>query len=162
MSENEIQVKRLKSVLRHISKVRENCELLAERLMEEGRVDFALQLIQLGLVHDNSKLSGIEWEYLHSDVKENEETQSLFFLAHRQHIHTNKHHPEYWGRIKNMPEIHLAEWVCDVATRASEFGTDLREWIKNDATKRFDFTLQSQVYKTIKYFVDLLLDPKFK
>jgi len=41
-------------------------------------------------------------------------------------------------------------------------GTDFRSFIKVAAPKRWGFTTKSKVYRTIKRFVDLLLDPVFK
>lgn len=63
MDTAEIEKQRLRSVLRHIQGVQANCNELAFRLSENGEDDFARQLIANGLIHDNSKLSGIEWEY---------------------------------------------------------------------------------------------------
>lgn len=41
-------------------------------------------------------------------------------------------------------------------------GTNLREWVDNDAAKRFGYTKNDQVYKTIMEFVNMLLLPPFK
>jgi hypothetical protein len=60
-----------------------------------------------------------------------------------------------------MPDVYLAECVMDWKERASEFGTDLRDWIKDKATRKFKFALQSKVYKEIKEYLDLVLEPKF-
>jgi hypothetical protein len=154
-------IDKLNSVLRHIENVQQNCKLLAERIVEDGGdEDFSRQLIANGLIHDNSKLNGIEWEYLHQDIKEKEPEK--FNLALQQHVETNPHHPEYWtGGIKKMPSIYIAEWVCDVKTRSNEFGSALLEWIKEKATQRFDFNTSDKVYKEIKHFVDLLLEDRF-
>ena len=61
-----------------------------------------------------------------------------------------------------MSREQIAEMVCDWSARSKERGTDLRVWIKEDATERFGFNLQSKCYKDIKFFVDLLLDPPMK
>ena len=75
----------------------------------------------------------------------------------------NDHHPQFFTEgIKAMNSEQLAEMVIDWHARSSEKGTNLREWIKENATKEFNFTLQSNVYKKIKKFVDILLDPPFK
>ena len=55
----------------------------------------------------------------------------------------------------------IAEFVCDIHARASEFGTDVRDWVKGSAARRFGFTVQSRVYKDVKYFLDLLLQNPF-
>lgn len=153
--------KQLKSLVRHIDNVRDSCILLGTRLIEKGREDTGLKVVANGHCHDQSKFKGIEWLYL------NEETRikqpDLFQAAHMQHVTTNLHHPEAWvGGIHNMTPEFLAEMVCDWHARASEFGTDLREWIKDKATKKFDMACQSATYREIKEFVDILLDPRFQ
>ena len=159
--DKEVFQKRLKAVLRHLDNVRANCLLLGERLIEKDEADLGLKLIANGYVHDNSKLYGVEWIGMHDDVKETE--PEVFYMAVHQHTTSklNMHHPEYWGGIEKMPRIFLAEMVCDWAARSSEFGNDLREWIKDVATKKFKMKVQSKVYKEIKELVDILLDKKF-
>ena len=78
------------------------------------------------------------------------------------HQTTNSHHPEYWGKISEMPLIHLAEFVCDAHARSVEFGTDLREWIMTKAYVRHEISPKGKVAKSIKYFLDHLLDRPFK
>lgn len=147
----------LENVLRHINHVRDNCLLLGNRLIKNGEAEFGRKLIANGLIHDNSKLSGVEWLYLR------DKGTPEFTAAAKQHIMTNPHHPEYWpGGISDMSRIYMAEMVCDWAARSQEFGNDLRDWIKGEATKKFNFSLQSRVWKDIKEFVDLLLDRAFK
>ena len=149
----------LRILVRHIRNVQDECELLAERLIEQGRSEFARMLVANSMIHDNSKMRGIEWDYLNENTKE--ENSVAFKLSVKQHYQSNSHHPEYWGGINKMPEIYIAEMVCDWKARSAEFGTDLRVWVKEKATKRWNFTTQSKVYKTIKGFLDMLLDPKF-
>lgn len=151
----------LDTILRHINHVRANCELLGKRLIEREEESLGVSLIANGYAHDASKFTGIEWLYLREDIKESNLDKFKCALLH--HSSTNKHHPEAWvGGISQMDRLHTCEMICDWFARSSEFGSDLREWIKNDATKRFDFTVQSKRYKEIKDMVDILLDPKFK
>lgn len=160
MTDEALCTKRLDALVRHIENVQANCLLMGERLVEKGELDFGRRLIANGFIHDHSKFGGIEWEFLHGDIKETHPEQ--FELAARQHTHSNFHHPEYWISIHEMPRIFLAEMVCDWAARSQEFGNDLREWTREKASKKFDFTFQSKVYKEIKFFVEMLLDPAFK
>jgi hypothetical protein len=60
-----------------------------------------------------------------------------------------------------MPPLYVAEMVCDWAARSSEFGTDLRDWIENKATKRYNFSLTSPIATSINLYTNLLLKPKF-
>lgn len=158
---NTIEEKRLDTIQRHIKNVQENCEILANKLYERGEKDLARILIANAQIHDNSKLKGIEWKYLHDDVKIDK--PELFHAALESHWSNNPHHPEHHpDGIHRMSRVLLAEWVCDVKTRSNEFGTDVRDFIKDTATKRYKFTVQSKIYKEIKELVDLLLDAPFK
>jgi len=155
----DLEQKRRKALLRHKTHVQQSCELLGEQLISKDEKDLGHRLIANGWVHDNSKFHGIEWLYLYDDVKEI--SPEMFKLAVIQHRLGNLHHPEYWNGIANMPRLYLAEFVCDIHARASEFGTDVRDWVKSEAAKKFDFTVQSRVYKDVKYFLDLLLASPF-
>lgn len=160
LDESDIQEKRLDSVLRHIENVREDCELLGHRLIEQGETALGRDLIANGLIHDNSKLRGIEWLYLHTDVKDKNE--AAFTLAYKQHISTNRHHPEAWpGGIEEMDRLHIAEMVCDWHARSSEFGTDLRSWVKEKACRKYSLSCSGKIYKHIKEFLDMLLERRF-
>jgi|CXWL01.1.fsa_nt_gi hypothetical protein len=146
----------LRSVIRHIESVQENCRILAERIIALGGEDnfkFAVQLIANSYVHDNSKLtSSLEFHNLYKDAQ-------YFKLALEEHQTRNKHHPEaHVGGIKAMGDVHIAEMICDWKTRSSEAGTDLKQWIKETAMEKYGFTDNSAVYKKIKHYINLLLD----
>jgi|TARA_R110000787_G_scaffold98873_2_gene203283 hypothetical protein len=154
--EKTLYLARLDSIVRHIQNVQSNALLLAERLIEQdGECELARQLVANSLGHDASKLFGIEWDYLLSDDKDK------LKMAIEQHNKTNTHHPEHWGGIKEMPRVYLAEFICDIKARSSEFGTDVKNWLKDEATKRYNFTTGSRVYKDLLYFLNLLLEQKF-
>jgi len=157
---NDEDKEHLNSVLRHIERVRASCELLAGRIMaaSEDEDEFALSLVRNSMNHDISKLSGIEWKYLRVALAGTKE----FGEALEHHQSTNEHHPEHWGDINEMPRIFVAEMVTDWHARSQEMGTDLRFFIKNTASKKYDMSLNGKTYKTVKHFVDLLLDPVFK
>tara|TARA_Y100001938_G_C7993106_1_gene380558 strand:+ start:518 stop:997 length:480 start_codon:yes stop_codon:yes gene_type:complete len=153
--------KHLRSLLRHIESVRQSCIILGERIIESGDERLGISLISNGQIHDCSKFRGSEWLYLRAELSDSEKNNKLE-QARIQHVSTNPHHPEYWGSIHEMPKVYVAEMVCDWYARSSEFGNDLRDWIKDKATKKFDMTVQSRVYKEIKDIVDILLDVTFK
>lgn len=143
-------------LLRHIQNVSGNCIVLGKKLIEQNEAELGNALIANGLIHDNSKFFGIERKNLGSDDKEKQK------LAIQQHNETNEHHPEFWGGIKQMPRIFVAEMVCDWKARSNEFGTDLRAWIETSAMQRFGFTKKDKVWKWINEFLNLLLDKPFK
>ena len=148
----------LDNLVRHIDLVRGACLLLGKRLMAQGLQEFGRILIGRGFEHDVSKFSGIEWDYLHAgrDIPKHQ-----LELAVRQHVRTNSHHPEFWGGIEFMPEIAVAEMVCDWYARSQEFGTGLREWITSQAIERYQIDLDSEQYEWITKFVELLLEDHF-
>ena len=156
MSDDE---KPVRILVRHIRNVQDECGLLAERLIEQGKKDLARALLANSMLHDNSKFRGAEWDYLGEETKINSPEQ--FKAAVKQHQFTNQHHPEYWGGIQEMPDVYVAEMVCDWKARSGEFGTDLRDWVKTKATKRWGFTTHGRVYRVIKEYLDLLLDQRF-
>jgi hypothetical protein len=144
-------------LLRHISNVQEACSVLGKKLIEKGEVNFGVRLIALGQAHDHSKWFGAEFDYL---IEGNFNGEAKLAASH--HNRSNMHHPEYWGDdIHSMPRIAVAEFVCDISARASEFGTDVREYIKEKAIPRYKISPQGKVYKWIKEFLDLLLDKPF-
>lgn len=150
------QTKRLQCLLRHIEDVREDCELLGTRLIERGEFEFGKTLIQHGMVHDNSKFEGIEWEEL------NGYHDHLLKQAINIHVKKNPHHPEYWqGGIHEMPRIYIAEMVCDWSARSSEFGTSFWEWVQKPAMTKFQFNNTDRVYQDIIDFASLLHEKSF-
>lgn len=148
----------LDNLVRHIDLVREACLLMGKRLMESGRIEFGRLLIAAGFQHDVSKFFGIEWNYLHAgrDIPKEQ-----LELAIKQHTQTNSHHPEYWGGVGSMPEIAVAEMVCDWYARSQEFGTCLRDWITENAIDKFKIDLESEQYAWIVRFVNILLEDQF-
>lgn len=148
----------LDNLVRHIELVREACLLLGKRLMARGKKEFGRILISKGFIHDASKFHGIEWEYLHAG---NDIPKEKLDLAVKQHVMTNCHHPEYWGGIENMPEVYIAELVCDWYARSQEFGTGLRTWIKDVAMDRFKIDVKSEQYQWLTNFVNILLENHF-
>jgi hypothetical protein len=148
----------LDDLVRHINMVRDNCLLLGERLMNEGRVKFGLALIARGFSHDVSKFAGIEWDYLHAGKDTPKEQLAL---AVKQHNHTNDHHPEFWGGIEEMPPLAVAEMVCDWLARSQERGTNVRDWIKSEGIERFKIDVNGEQYKLIQEYLNILLQDSF-
>lgn len=157
----ERTMEKIRFISRHIRNVEDNCFLLGERLMEKGEIDLGYKLIANGYIHDRSKFHGIEWDQLVPGEPDVAESKLKLKLAVQHHNRTNPHHPEYWGSIHVMPRLFLAEMVADWKARSEEFGTSLRDWIDDQATKRFSFSKEEKVYEEIMEFVDLLCAKPF-
>jgi hypothetical protein len=148
----------LDNLIRHIGLVRDACIRLGKRLIDQGRPHFGRLLVARGFVHDASKFYGIEWEYLTTGKDVPEQVRDLAIEHHRQ---TNAHHPEYWGGFENMPEICVAEMACDLYARSQEFGTDLRQWIRETAIPRYRIDPSSEPFRWLEGFVEMLLAKPF-
>lgn len=156
----------LDNLVRHIGLVRSAGVLLGERIIARGEAIedvpadfFARMLIAQCHVHDASKFTGIEWDYLHVGPKV---AKTKLALAVKHHVMTNTHHPEYWGGVSGMPVLALAEMVCDWYARAQEHGSSLREWITNSAMPKYAIAADSRANYHIQTFCDLLLESSFK
>lgn len=162
--EAEITMDKIRGITRHIRNVEDNCLILGEKLINIGDIAMGKQLISNGFVHDASKFYGIEWDHMAPGTPAAEEGVKLKLkLAIQHHQETNLHHPEAWpGGIKNMPDVYLAEFCCDIKARSEEFGTDLRNWINEVAVKKYDIVTGDVVYKKIMKYIDLLCPPPFE
>ncbi len=158
--DKDLAVRRLDALVRHINNVRANCTLLGERLIDRGEIEFGKRLIANGFIHDNSKFSGVEWMYLHQDVKDSEPEK--FKLAAHEHQHGNFHHVEYWGHINEMPRIYVAELCCDITSRSQEFGQNIYDWLSEKGLDSYGITKNCKKYKEIKGFLQLLLEKPFQ
>lgn len=153
---------KIRGIARHKQAVMDNCMLLAEKLIEAGRFDTGRRLFVAGYTHDNSKFFGIEWDEMAPGTTcEDEHKKLKLRTAISNHNRTNPHHPEYWGTIHQMPELETFEMVCDFKARAEGFGSSLTDYINNEATKRWKFSKEDAVYKTIMYAVNLLCEKPF-
>lgn len=146
---------KIEAVLEHIQNVQRNCYKLGLRLIKNGNIEIGRILIANGQVHDNSKFKGIEFRDLFPG-------SPILFDVIKHHAETNPHHPEYWGSIQQMPDVYIAEMVCDCAARSAEFGTDLRQWFAEKATEKYGFSMDDRVGNIINTFITNLLSPPFK
>ena len=145
---------KIELVLNHIQNVQRNCYKLGLKLIKLGEVELGRNLISNGQIHDNSKFKGIEFDHLFYG-------DPILSDVVKHHSSTNPHHPEYHGKIQDMPTVYIAEMVCDISARSAEFGTDIRAWIKDVATQKYKFDIEDEVGKKITYFIDMLLEKPF-
>jgi hypothetical protein len=156
-------MEKVRALTRHIRNVEDNCLLLGEKLILNGEIDLGHHLIANGFVHDASKFSGIEWEYLSIISSKEEETKLKLKMAISNHRKTNPHHVEFWsGGIENMPDVYLAEMICDIKARSEEFGTSLIDYIEECSSKKWNIEKDSKTYKRILEFAGLLCKTPFQ
>ena len=155
-------IDKIEIILEHMHNVERNCVKLGKKLIEQGEPKLGIALIVRGRMHDLSKLAPAEFEGLWPN-------HSAFKHALKHHHRFNSHHPEYYDLgaypikgIYAMGQEDLAEMVCDCAARSSEFGSDIRKWFNEEATKKYNFSMNDFVGRRINYFLDLLLEPPFK
>jgi hypothetical protein len=148
----------LENLTNHINMVRANCLLLGKRLIAQGRSEFGKDIIARGYAHDNSKFEGIEWEYLHAGKDIPKEKLDL---AIRKHVYNNDHHPEFHGGFEYMKEICVAEMACDLFARCQEFGECYRDWLTKNAVEKYKINTDSQQYKWLCGFAEILIENYF-
>ena len=146
------------AVLKHIKLVEKHSTTLGKYFILLGDVEFGLKIISNGRKHDLSKLTPFEFV----NLSNSDTTDKGFQMALHHHQKNNEHHPEFWGDIHFMPNLYIAEMVCDWYARSNEFGTDLRKWIKSEATKKYNFKMTDPIGKQIETYLDILLVPPFK
>jgi hypothetical protein len=147
---------KIETVLSHIQNVQKNCYKLGLRLIKAGQIEMGRNLIANGQIHDNSKFKGIEFDHLFFG-------DPILSDVIKHHSSTNPHHPEYWGdTLHKMPDIYIAEFVCDTASRSAEFGTDIRDWLSKVATDKYKFHIDDETGKKVMYFLNMLLEQPFK
>jgi hypothetical protein len=152
-------LKRIRELLRHVKLVQEAAQRIGESLIEQGDSKLGRELIANSMNHDLSKFRGIEWNAIGN--RNTGCSQDEKQLAILQHVQSNLHHPEYWGGVNDMPKVYLYEMVCDWFARSVEFGTDLRDWVKETAVNKYDIRRNSKPWKEIKRALDILLDQPF-
>lgn len=150
----KVNLDKITAVMEHIANVQRNCNKIGFKLIKQGEVEMGRKLIANGQIHDNSKFEEIEFNHLFTGCK-------MLKDVVKHHATTNPHHPEYWGNINEMPEVYIAEMVCDCAARSSEFGTDLREWFNVKAPAKYNIKPKSRIDKLIHKYLDMLLTPAF-
>jgi len=153
-----------KRTKRHIELVQKYCKKIhkydAKRFSE---------ILSLGEEHDASKYEEpektpyiyISWDYkCKDDGKEFELPDGMkekMNQASEHHVHSNKHHPEYWSDEKEtinredrdvvkklidatkMPEIHVASLVADWCAMSEEKSSNPKDWADKNIGKRWKF-----------------------
>jgi len=145
---------RIEKIYNHIQNVQENCYKLAKELIKDNQDKLARKLLQRGLRHDQSKFTDLEYFGMYSD------DECLKWASIENHRRNNEHHLEYHMTPLDMSEVDIAEMACDLKARSSEFGTDIREFIKNYVNDR-KISLNSKFYKSLVKYLNYILEDSF-
>ena len=152
MSDDE---RKLKLLINHINNVRDNCSQISQYFISNGEFDLGKEIIKNGMVHDQSKFTGIEWKHLFKC------DDPLFNKALAHHVKNNKHHPEFWNDYRDMPRVFVGEMCADWKARSSEFGTSFEYWVSHTACKKYKFEKNSEIYNMITEFSHCLFEKAF-
>lgn len=154
--EIDITLKKIDLITKHKARVIENCFTIGKKLIEQGEIELGKKVIANSYPHDDSKFFGLEWDGLFQN-----KDKELLKLAIKDHQIKNLHHARAWNGIEWMPEIYLAELVADLGARAAEQGSSLKDFLKETYYPQHNIKTNSKVDKSIKKYVDLLLDDSF-
>lgn len=117
--------------------------------------------------HDNSKWSNDEFDayrrHFHSvSDKEKEDSEEDFKKALNHHYMVNDHHPEYWKNT-DMPNIAIAELICDWEAMGRKFGGNPLEYFEKNKTKlkaKMNEYSYNTIYNALKNIYDIKMDLK--
>lgn len=159
----------------HTQRVQRNLNLMSAYFEKRNNLDLAMQTIQRGIQHDQSKLHNPEyepyvWRVYRTKWNKEGRTESVLDLYYRtshldqvirdavfHHITHNRHHPEWHPDPDDMAYIDVVEMVCDWHAMSQEFQSDTHEWAKYVVPRRYAFGnhLQSVVFDTVKLIKEL-------
>ena len=155
--------KMLTQTMIHKKFVLNSCLKMAEHFWKIGEDGKALEILQRGSTHDNSKLfdkdemrdlAKIEDGYASmKDAKKllPEEQQKLL----QRHYLNNSHYPEHWEDVSQMSEMDIVEMVCDWHANSSIYGTDLIDFVVTRQQNRFHFP--EEMFKQILSYCKILV-----
>lgn len=130
----------------HKDLVLASCRKMAEFFISEGKLEYSIEIVTRGWLHDNSKFTEEEMEAFskvndsEASLREAEKQLSPemkeFLKIHYKH---NTHHPEHWDDITQMPEMDIVEMCCDWHARSVQYETDLIDFVSKRQESRFHF-----------------------
>lgn len=145
----------------HKEMVLGNCWKMALHFLKLGEEEKAIEIIERGWLHDNSKFSEEELESLskindhHASMRHAGQQLPVEMQEYlKLHYENNTHHPEHWEDVSMMPEMDVVEMCCDWAARSQQFGTDLLEFAKTRQENRFHFP--DEMFARILMYCEIL------
>lgn len=125
----------------HIANVKTVFQKYGDRLSQELHIN-KFELERNIYKHDMSKFSDDEFNayrnyyYPCTDEKVNKEE---FNKAWEHHYRNNPHHPQYWeidDNIQDMPNIYIAEMLCDWEAMSMKFNSNTYEYYLKERDKK--------------------------
>lgn len=151
---------RIDGLLRHINLVRENCSILADKLIAKGKFELARELLKNSFLHDSSKFNGIEWTFL-TDPQTTNKAGLKYAIEHHRSV--NPHHPEYYIHgIAEMPLVFKYEMIADMVARGSEMATSARDFITDVVPKKYHIDTGGALHKELIDILDMLCPRPFE
>ena len=122
----------------HLANVKTAFQKYGDRLCQELNIS-KFELERNIYNHDMSKFSSDEFDayrnYFYPCSDETKDKES-FNKAWKHHYTNNPHHPEYWkdeeNNIKDMPNIYIAEMLCDWEAMSMKFNGSTYEYYKKE------------------------------
>ncbi len=152
----------LMDTMLHKELVLASCWKMANYYIGEHDIDKAIDILERGWLHDNSKYGEDE---LYALVEIDDDRVSMkdpckslppekkaYLKLHYEH---NTHHPEHWEDVSQMPEMDIVEMCCDWHARSVQYGTDLIEFAKTRQENRFHFP--EPMFKRILEYCQILV-----
>jgi hypothetical protein len=174
MKRGRILVNDREEIASHVDKtlihkihVLQGARILIKYLIENNKIEVALELAERCSVHDNSKFQKEEMSCFlkipesndnltNPNSKLDDEMKSLL----RMHWDNNRHHPEHYnGLYDNMESIDIMEMAIDCYARSIEMNTDLIIFI--EVRQRERFVLPEEKFEELKTYCYILLGKEY-
>jgi hypothetical protein len=153
----------ISDTLQHKKFVLLSCAKLAQFLFDNGKKEFAFELMERSYIHDISKLNKDEFYGMATFATDVEAMKNKSvtkpsdekMLAISLHWSRNTHHPEFHKQIEDMSIMDIAEMCCDWHARSVQFKTNLLEWVNDKLQPRFQFS--EDILFNIKEYCSVLV-----
>lgn len=116
--------------------------------------------------HDRSKyfeeeFDGYRYRYFptyreRTDAKYEEKVKEIEDKAWTHHYTHNPHHPEYFGKERDMPLEYIIEMICDWQAMSIHFNSSMREWWKEHTDSKHK-VMTDKTFNTVVELLDKLV-----
>lgn len=152
----------IKDTVIHKKHMMDSALKMADKLIQNGEEELAIELLKRSIYHDNSKIGKDEIILLSSITNKKALMDPNINLNEKEkesiekHWEKNRHHPEHFKDVKEMEEIDIIEMVCDWHARSVQHETDMIDFVVIRQKNRFHFP--EDMFKKIIYYCNLILN----